>query len=169
MANLRLIVDLEIQMTFSSKHSTGKIHGNREFFGGRDPFASFFGGSMFSDPFFTRGSLFDNDPFFSKRARHSLVDDDFFGDNSFFSSSSSNGFGSMGSSISTTTTIQNGKRVTVTKKTTRDAQGNTTVEKTIDDGSGQIKRERHVNGVSMLNASTHPALPSEPSGKRRNH
>eukprot|EP00929_Paragymnodinium_shiwhaense_P121515 TRINITY_DN93781_c0_g1_i1.p1 TRINITY_DN93781_c0_g1~~TRINITY_DN93781_c0_g1_i1.p1 ORF type:complete len:277 (-),score=93.57 TRINITY_DN93781_c0_g1_i1:84-914(-) len=124
-----------------------------QFFGGRDPFAEM--DAMFGDMHrnsrggagaFGRGS-FGGDGF----------DDDFFrgfgggggfsqsmsfssgggGGSMFMSSSSTGGGGGVSSSTSTVTKVVNGKRVTVTEKTIRKADG--TVEKTrtesTDDGA----------------------------------
>ena len=109
------------------------------FFGGRDPFESFFGGGMGFGGM-GRGDPFFNDPFFggrhganrrggdssmSRQQRGgfgggfgSMFQDDFF----------RGGFGGGGGrskSVSTTTRIVNGKRVTRTVTTTTDEHGNT--------------------------------------------
>lgn len=129
------------------------------FFGGRDPFADMgFGGDIFAEmgggrpgragrssmparghpfggsPF---GSMFDNDPFFSA----GFGDLGGAGGGGVFVSSSSTashsgrgGGGIVGSSTTTTTRVVNGKRVTVTEKTVRKADG--TVETTRTESEG---------------------------------
>eukprot|EP00746_Dinoflagellata_sp_MGD_P164598 gnl/MRDRNA2_/MRDRNA2_93310_c0_seq1.p1 gnl/MRDRNA2_/MRDRNA2_93310_c0~~gnl/MRDRNA2_/MRDRNA2_93310_c0_seq1.p1 ORF type:complete len:323 (+),score=52.80 gnl/MRDRNA2_/MRDRNA2_93310_c0_seq1:63-1031(+) len=99
-----------------------------QFFGGKDPFAQFFGeesgspgGSVFSSMFGGGGG-------------------DFFGGGggsvSSFSSFSSMGGGAMGTSTSTRTSIVNGKRVTVTEKTVHKPDGTVETTRTESDGSG---------------------------------
>jgi len=154
---------------FHTFHFTNPEDLFREFFGGQDPFAAFFGGDPFggssggrrgsnsrrrNDPFggFFGNSFFDDD-------------DDFFGGHSGFSSFSSSTFGGPGTStfssfssssfgggmgggnfVSTSqrTEIVNGKKTIV--KETRDAKGNTTVERTIIEPDGRRTQETIVNG-----------------------
>jgi len=153
---------------FHSFHFSNPEDIFREFFGGQDPFAAFFG-----DPFSRssrRGSNSrkSNDPFSSfSMFGNSFFDDDddFFGSrgNSGFSSfssfggpgtstftsfSSSSFGGGMGGgnfvSTSQKTTVVNGKKTII--KETRDGQGNTTVEKTTIEPDGRRIQETIVNG-----------------------
>lgn len=108
----------------------------REFFGGRDPFSDFFG-----DEFLFPGMRSDemrhtrSAPFFTEMFPSSRVF-------SSFSSFGSDGFGMTGNvcSVSTTTKIVNGKRVT-TKRTVENG-----VERVEVEEDGQVKSIR-VNGV----------------------
>jgi len=89
----------------------------REFFGGRDPFADFFG----DDNFFMSSG-------FGGGFGRSMFSDDFFGDfegSSFSSSSFRSGFpsGAIGQSVSESTVISGGKKVTVKTTTSTDANG----------------------------------------------
>jgi len=141
----------------------------REFFGGQDPFAAFFGGDSFGGSSSRRGSNSRrNDPFggFSMFGNSFFDDDDFFGGNGHqgFSSFSSSSFGGPGASTFTSfssssfggsnngnfvstsqrTEIINGKKTIV--KETRDGNGNTTVERTIIEPDGRRTQETIVNG-----------------------
>ncbi|XP_071978482.1 dnaJ homolog subfamily B member 2 isoform X2 [Engystomops pustulosus] len=108
----------------------------REFFGGRDPFSDFFG-----DDFLFHGMRSDemphtrSAPFFTELYPSSRVF-------SSFSSFGSDGFGMTGNvcSVSTTTKIVNGKRIT-TKRTVENG-----VERVEVEEDGQLKSIR-VNGV----------------------
>jgi len=121
-----------------------------EFFGGRDPFAEMdkmfaemnrgpgMRGGMGRGGGMGMGSMFDDDFFTSG----------FGGGGSSFSSFSSNsmgGGGGMMTSTSTTTRIVNGKRMTVTEKTVRNADGTVTTtrsESTDDGGAAQGNQGR---------------------------
>jgi len=103
-----------------------------QFFGGRDPFEE-----MFADR--PRGhrrsapggfsSFFGSDPFGGF--------DDFGGGAQFMSTSStSGGRGFTSTSTSTTSRIVNGKRITVTEKTVRKADGTTETTRTESEGGG---------------------------------
>ena len=106
----------------------------RRFFGGRDPFADFFGDDDAS-PF---GSVFGPSSFGGRVGgrgmfRSMMDDDDFFGGGmmggggfSSFSSSSFGGGGGFSQSTSTSTRIENGVRVTRKTTTKTDASGQTT-------------------------------------------
>ena len=100
-----------------------------------DPFADMFG-RMGG---FGGGSLFD--------------DDAFFGGDMFSRAHTMGTGGTMGTSTSTTTTIKNGKRVTVTKKTTigSDGQSKTEVIESVDDGSGRVKEKRYITAPQATN------------------
>jgi len=139
---------------FHPFHFTNPEDLFREFFGGQDPFAAFFG-----DPFGGSGgrrgsnSRRRNDPFggFSMFGNSFFDDDDFFGGSgtsSFTSFSSSSFGGGMGNgnfvSTSQRTEIVNGKKTII--KETRDGKGNTTVEKTIIEPDGRRTQETIVNG-----------------------
>ncbi|KAI8810916.1 dnaJ-like protein subfamily B member 6-like protein [Cladochytrium replicatum] len=136
----------------------------REFFGGRDPFESFFsgpmGGGFASDPFFNRGPPqrsrgfgsgfggFDNDPFFSSPFS-SFGAGGPTGLSSFgaggpqgFSSSSSSFYrsssfgGGMTTSKRVQITVKDGKQHMVTTST--DASGRTVTEKVVTDAGGNV-------------------------------
>jgi len=155
---------------FHSFHFTNPEDLFREFFGGQDPFAAFFGHDPFGGHSSRRGSnARRNDPFggFSMFGNSFFDDDDFFGDSghsgfssfssssfggpttSSFSSFSSSSFGGgMGGgnfvSTSQRTEIINGKKTIV--KETRDGKGNTTVERTVIEPDGRRTQETIVNG-----------------------
>jgi len=112
----------------------------REFFGGRDPFAEFFGHTGF--PSFGGGAFFSDDPFFSPFP-------DFENRSGFSSFSSSSFGGSMGGggggnfrSTSTSTKFVNGKKI-VTKKVMENGVETVTVE---EDGVMKLKT---VNGEAQ--------------------
>ncbi|KAG9302339.1 hypothetical protein G9A89_008831 [Geosiphon pyriformis] len=145
--------------SFRPFHSPEEIF--QQFFGASNPFASFFGGGRFDDPFFFPGSFagsqtrsmgerrgfgFDNDPFFSSFGPGG-------GSSSSFSFSSSSFGGSGGGqggivSQSTTTRIVNGVKTTTT--TQRDAQGNVTTITESADGTRQVT----VNGSPQMLENT---------------
>jgi len=150
---------------FQSFHFSNPEDIFREFFGGQDPFSVLFG----MDPFGGSGRRGSNsrrrDPFGGGFFGNSFFDDDDFFGNSGFSSFSSSSFGGPGTSSfqsfssssfgggmgggnfvssSQRTTIVNGKKTTI--KETRDAQGNTTVEKTTIEPDGRRITETIVNG-----------------------
>jgi len=157
---------------FHSFHFTNPEDLFREFFGGQDPFAAFFGGDPFGGSAGRRGSNSRrrNDPFggFSMFGNSFFNDDDDFfggGGHSGFSSFSSSTFGGPGTSTFTSfssssfgggmgggnfvstsqrTEIVNGKKTIV--KETRDGNGNTTVERTIIEPDGRRTQETIVNG-----------------------
>ncbi|KAM9304963.1 dnaJ homolog subfamily B member 2 [Gastrophryne carolinensis] len=101
----------------------------REFFGGRDPFSDLFGDDFFSEMRPTHSS-----PFFSDSFPGAVF--------SSFSSFESDGFSAAGnvSSVSTSTKIINGKRIT-TKRIVKNGEERVEVEE-----DGQLKSIR-VNGV----------------------
>ncbi|CAD8162296.1 unnamed protein product [Paramecium pentaurelia] len=84
-------------------------------------------------------------------------DDDFMGmgGGSFQSFSSSNFGGGFGgsTSISTSTTIQNGRKVTVTRKTTTKADGTTEVVETIDNGGRKEEKRYQLENGQRTNGS----------------
>ncbi|XP_063789914.1 dnaJ homolog subfamily B member 2 isoform X2 [Pseudophryne corroboree] len=107
----------------------------REFFGGRDPFSDFFGDD----------SLFPGMGGEERRHTHSAPLSDFFPSSRVFSSFSSfgsDGFGMAGNvaSMSTTTTVVNGKRITTRRRVENG------VERVEVEEDGQLKSIQ-VNGV----------------------
>ncbi|ORX50280.1 DnaJ-domain-containing protein [Piromyces finnis] len=149
---------------FHSFHFSNPEDIFREFFGGQDPFASFFspfGGSSRrgsnsrrNDPFgggFFGSSFFDDDDdFFGGHGSSgfSSFSSTSFGGPSFSSFSSSSFGGGMGGgnfvSTSQRTTVVNGKKTII--KETKDGSGNTTVEKTTIEPDGRRTTETIVNG-----------------------
>jgi len=153
---------------FHSFHFSNPEDIFREFFGGQDPFAAFFGGDPFGGSSRRGSNSRRNDPFGGGFFGSSFFDDDdFFGGhgNSGFSSFSSSSFGGPGAStfssfssssfgggmgggnfVSTSqrTTVVNGKKTII--KETRDGNGNTTVEKTTIEPDGRRTQETIVNG-----------------------
>eukprot|EP00743_Colponemidia_sp_Colp-15_P000838 GILK01000924.1.p1 GENE.GILK01000924.1~~GILK01000924.1.p1 ORF type:complete len:238 (+),score=18.79 GILK01000924.1:89-802(+) len=120
------------------------------FFGGRDPFASFFD----DDDFFGNSrSMFGGFGMPRRAGRRGMgagnMGGDWFGDSlfssfgrdPFASHSAGGGFtGGTSHSVSTTTTIQNGKRVSVVKTTVRKADGTveTKTEEHVQDEQGRV-------------------------------
>ncbi|KAI8808070.1 dnaJ-like protein subfamily B member 6-like protein [Cladochytrium replicatum] len=136
----------------------------REFFGGRDPFESFFsgpmGGGFASDPLFNRGPQqqqpsrgfgggfggFENDPFFSSPFSSFAA-----GGPPGFSSSTSSFYSSSSFGGGTTTskrvqiTVQDGKQHMVSTST--DATGRTVTERVVTDATGNVlSRETNEEG-----------------------
>jgi len=121
-----------------------------EFFGGRDPFAEM--DKMFAEMHrgpYSRPGVRGGMGRGGGMGMGSMFDDDFFTSgfgggggasfSSFSSSSMGGGGGGMMTSTSTTTRIVNGKRMTVTEKTVRNADGTvtTTRSESTDDGAAQ--------------------------------
>jgi len=107
---------------------SNKNKGTKKTNNSRDPFAGFFG----------RGGL---------GGGFGFGDDDFFGGDMF-----SGGMG-MGTSISKSTIIKNGKKVTVTKttKTQPDGSVKTEVIEETDDGRGNVTKKQFLEGGQCKN------------------
>ncbi|KRX04788.1 DnaJ domain [Pseudocohnilembus persalinus] len=145
----------------------------KQFFGGRDPFADFFDDDFFGGGF---GRSNSHNPQQQQKQQQNRGgfgkmgsfggfggfggfddDDDFFGGGmgnfgggfqSFQTSMSSGGGmgGFQGTSIQTSTVVENGKRKTVTKKTTVNQDGTKQVQETIQDQNGNTTQKQYIIG-----------------------
>jgi len=134
-------------------HDFGFAHAQdifEAFFGGQDPFASFFGGRRGGGRGGGISSFFDDDDFFGGGGGFSQMSSMMSGfggggittTSSFSSTSStSSGKGGRSRSVSQTTRIVNGRRITRTETTVTDERGrsSTTVEETESDPNERIE------------------------------